>query len=249
MGFKGGLAMKVRLGLAWMLLTCASVANAQAINGAPYLAVQGQASQEVTPDIFPLELTLVDTSQDAAATQAKIEKLAKDVLAIADVMKIEEADLTISNLSISPEYKYDDDTDKQIFLGNTYEREIKIRFHSLDKMREFISALPLSKALRIDTGTFGTSKSEVLKQGLLEKAIKNARATAEALASGVGRRLGSVHTISNQGFNIRYAQNATSLDTVTVVGNGALATPGLVSLREGRITLDQSVYIVYTLID
>ncbi len=240
--------MKMLMAFVAMLFAFAGAANAQAISGMPYLAVHGQASQEVTPDFFPLELTLTETSADAAGTQIKIEKLAKDVLSIADTMKVEEADLTVSNLSISPEYKYDDDTDKQIFLGNTYEREIKVRFHSLERLREFIAALPSNKALRIDTGAFGTSRSEELKRGLLQKSIANARATAESLAAGVGRKLGPVHTISNQGFNMRYSESATTLDTVTVTGsNVALLAPGVAALREGRITLDQSVYIIYTL--
>ena len=239
--------MKLRMTLAIMLLGFAGMANAQAVGGAPYLAVRGQASQQVTPDIFPLQLTLAETGVDAAGTQARIERLAEDVLSIADGMGVEEADLTVSNLGISPEFKYDEEADKQVFLGNSYVREIKVRFHSLGKMREFIAALPSSKALRIDTGAFGTSRSEELKRGLLQKSIENARATAEALAAGVGRKLGPVHTISNQGFNVRYSEGM-SLDAVTVTGsNGALLAPGVVSLREGRITLDQSVYIIYML--
>ena len=240
--------MKVQIMLLVILLGAVGMADAQAISGAPYLAVRGNAVEEVVPDRFPLELTLKETSLDAAATQAKIEKLASDVLAVADGMQVAEEDITVSNLSISPDYEYDDKTEKQIFLGNTYQREIKLRFHTLDKMRAFIAALPSNKTLHLDTGVFGTSRSDEIRRGLLQKAIENARKTAEALAAGVGRKLGAVHTISNQGFNMRYSESATTLDTVTVSGsNVALLAPGTVSLREGRITLSQDVYIVYAL--
>lgn len=232
--------------MALVLLLGAGYAQAQAISGAPYVAVHGQARQEVVPDLFPVEVTLSETSLDTAKTQAMIEGLAKDVLAIAERMQVAEADLTVSNLSISPETKYDEEREKQVFLGNTYEREIKVRFHSLDRLREFIAALPAAKAVRVDTGAFQTSRADELRKGLLQQAIDDARTTAEGLALGVGRKLGPVHTISNQGFNMRYSENAGTLDSVTVMGT-ALMAPGAIVLREGRITLDQNVYIVYAL--
>jgi hypothetical protein len=73
------------------------------------------------------------------------------------------------------------------------------------------------------------------------------------MAAGVGRKLGAVQNISNQGLNVQYSQ---SLDSVTVTGTRgsyagnavpAEAPPPPAVLREGRITLDQDVYIVYEL--
>lgn len=232
--------------VALALMIAGGMAQAQAISGAPYVAVRGQAKQEVVPDLFPVEVTLSETSLDTAKTQAMIEGLAKDVLAIAERMQVAEADLTVSNLSISPEYRYDQGERKQIYLGNTYEREIKVRFHSLDRLREFIAALPAAKAVRVDTGTFETSRADELRKDLLQQAIDDARATAQALAAGVGRKLGPVHTISNQGFNLTYSRSINAID-VSGTQSVALFAPGAIVLREGRITLDQDVYIVYVL--
>ncbi|HTM70036.1 MAG TPA: SIMPL domain-containing protein, partial [Luteimonas sp.] len=127
-----------------------------------------------------------------------------------------------------------------------YMREIEVRFHTLDRLREFIAALPEDKALRIDTKKFETSRAAEIKRGLLQKAISDARLTAGALAAGVGRKLGPVHTISNQSLNIRYSES-TQLGSVTVSGAIALMAPGVAAMREGRITLDQDVYIIYAL--
>jgi uncharacterized protein YggE len=218
------------------------------MDGAPFVAVHGEARQEVVPDLFPLEVSLSETSTDAAGTQAKIEALASRILAIADRMKIDEADLTVANLSITPQYDYDDDQDKQIFLGNSYERDIVVRFHALDRLREFVSAMPEDRAVRVGTKTFETTRADEVKRGLMKQAIADARATAESLAAGVGRKLGPVHTISNQGLNVRYSQGGgTSLASVSVSGTMALLAPGVAALREGRITLDQDVYIIYAL--
>ncbi len=245
--------MKSVLAVAVGVLLVVGNVRAQA-GGTPFIAVHGEAKADVVPDVFPVELTLKETSTDAAATQAKIETLAKNILAITGKMQVADGDTTVSNLDISPEYKYDGNTEKQVFLGNTYQREIRIKFHSLPKLNEFITALPQSAALGIQTSEFETSKADELRRELLQSAIANAKRTAEAMANGVGRKLGAVQNISNEGLNITYSQ---SLEAVTVMGSLAPAKmlgapappppPPPAVLREGKITLDQDVYIVYAL--
>jgi len=242
--------MKCKIAVAAGLLVIAGVAWAQAANDKPFIAVHGEAKTDVVPDIFPVELTLKKTSMDAAATQAEIESLAKNILSITEKMQVETSDVDVSNLDISPEYDWDDKTDKQVFQGNTYERTIKVKFHSLPKLNEFISSLPKSNSLRIQTAKFETSRADGLRRELLDSAIANARKTAEAMAAGVGRKLGAVQNISNQGLNLQYSQ---SLESVVVTGARATdlyapaPPPPPAVLREGKITLDQDVYIVYEL--
>ncbi|MFT3756555.1 MAG: SIMPL domain-containing protein [Pseudoxanthomonas sp.] len=243
--------MKGRIAITAVLLGLSGGLQAEAGSNEPFIAVQGEAKREVVPDIFPLELTLKDTSTDAVATQAKVEGLAKNVLALAERLKIGSEDVEVSNLEISPEYKWDDEAEKQVFLGNTYERTIKIRFHSLPMLNNFITSLPKSDVLRIQTKQFETSREVELRRELLDGAIADARRTAEAMASGVGRRLGAAQNISNTGLNLTYSR---SLDSVMVTGTRIKGLTGSqppeappVVLREGRITLRQDVYIVYAL--
>lgn len=235
--------------LAAALLLGALDVQAQSIGGTPFIAVHGKAKTEVVPDIFPLSITLKDTSLDAAKTQALIEGYARQVIELTSSMKMADDDVDVSNLSISPEYRYDDRDDKQIFLGNTYRREIKLRFHTLADLKKAIEALPQAKQVQLDTGSFQSSKADELRRELLARAVDDARRTADIMAKAVGKRVGGVHNISNQGFNVRYVESdAATLDTVTVSGYAAPAPPP-VALREGTIQLDQNVYIIYTLAD
>ena len=245
--------MKGRIAVTIGMLLVAGSLQAQVVGGRPFVAVHGEAKQEVVPDVFPVELTLKETSMDAAATQGKIESLAGQVLAIAEKMQVDADEVEVSNLDISPEYEWDDEADKQVFQGNTYERSIKVKFRSLRKLNEFISGLPKSNALRIQTKRFETSHADELRRGLLASAISNARKTAEAMAPGVGRKLGEVQNISNRGLNLQYSE---SLDTVAVTGSAATSAAAVAApppppppaiLREGKIELDQDVYIIYSL--
>jgi uncharacterized protein len=224
-------------------------AQAQSIGGPPFIAVQGKARAEVTPDIFPLDVTLSETSKDAARTQALVEGLARQVIDLTQAMGMTDRDVTVSNLDVSPEYRYNERNDTEVFLGNTYQRVIKLRFRSLADLQKMISSLPQTAQVRLNTGRFETSQAEELRRQLLAQAVEDARKTAEVMAASVGKRIGTVHNISNQGFNVRYATSdeAAQLDRVSVTGTRASAPPAV--LREGSIQLDQNVYIIYTLVD
>jgi uncharacterized protein len=248
---KGAGAMKGIMFAAVILLGSFNV-QAQSISGSPYIAVHGKAKTQAVPDVFPLQIVLKDTSLDAAKTQALIEGYASQVVDLTKKMEMEDRDVTISNLSISPEYRYDDKDEEQVFLGNTYQRQIKLKFHTLEKLKQMIDAIPKAKQVQLDTGTFESSQADILRRELLVQAVDDARATAEIMAKAVGKRIGTIHNVSNQGFNLRYVESSDSysLDSVTVTGGlqrQAGAPP--VVLSKGSIQLDQNVYIIYTLID
>lgn len=225
--------------------------QAQSISGPPFIAVHGKAKADVVPDIFPLEITLSETSKDAARTQSLIEDYAQQIIGLTQAMNMADRDVNISNLDVSPEYRYNDKDDTEVFLGNTYQREMKLRFHTLADLQKMISALPQVTQVRLSTGSFGTSGEDELRRQLLSQAVEDARKTAEVMAKSVGKRLGTVHNISNQGFNVRYvtSDESTQLDRVMVTGSRLNAPSPPVVLREGIVQLDQSVYIIYTLVD
>ena len=246
----GAGAMKGIMFAAVVLLGSSNV-QAQSISGSPFIAVHGKAKAEVVPDVFPLEITLTDTSLNTAKTQALIEGFASQVVELTKKMEMEDRDVSISNLSVAPEYRYEEKDDEQVFLGNTYQREIRLKFHTLETLKQMIEALPQAKQVQLDTGAFVSSQADVLRRELLTQAVDDARTTAEIMAKAVGKRLGTVHNISNQGFNVRYVESndSYSLDTVTVMGSRAKASAPPVVLSKGTIQLDQNVYIIYTLID
>ena len=240
-----------------LLSVCAFGAQAQSIGGVPFIAVHGKARAELVPDVFPLGITLKDTSLDAAGTQARIEAHAQQIMATVKQMKLADADVTVSNLSVSPEYRYDHATEKQVFLGNAYQREIKLRFHALADLAKMIGSLPNAKEVQIETDEFETSHADEVRRSLMGKAIADARQTAEIMAKAVGRKLGGVHNLSNRGFNVQYVEGGNddppvvlaspkALDRVAV--SGSRMQPDMV-LRQGRIELEQDVYVIYTLVD
>lgn len=242
------------------LVACAPVAGmAQTFTTKPFLSVQGHAETKVKPDVFPVEVTLSDTGMNPAKAQALVEGLAARVLAAAKARSATDADIQIGNLSVSPETKWNDDTDTATFLGNTYERVIKVRFRDLESLRDFIADLPDQKQVRIETEKFEFSGQRELQRKLRREAIEDAKSAAEDMASAVDKRLVELFNVSDRaqstiyssmGYNSATGAYAASLDTVTVMGSAIRQrrTSDIV-LKEGEITVSADAFLVYIIGD
>jgi uncharacterized protein YggE len=239
--------------VALLLAVASCSAAAQGVSGKPFLAVQGHAESRVKPDLFPVSVTLSDMGMDGGKSQAMVEGLAKQVLAAAQKQQVADADLEVGNLSVSPETKWNEDKDTEVFLGNTYERELKVRFHSLDALRAFIADLPAGRQVQIETDTFEYSKAAELKRQLRRDAIDDARRGAEDMASAVGKRLVDLQSVSDKAQAVSYsasgyAYEPGALGKVQVTGARVGRTSDIV-LREGEILVSADAYLIYVMGD
>jgi uncharacterized protein YggE len=251
--------MKTTVLAALLLALCLPIAApAQTFQSKPFLSVQGHAEAKVKPDIFPLTVTLRELGMDPARSQKVVEDLAAKVLDTAGHLQVADSDIQVGNLDVSPQLDWDD-KDVETFKGNNYERVIKLRFHSLESLRQFLGAMPLSKNVRLETGTFEFSGAAALKRKLRRDAIADARKGAEEMAAAVNKRLLDLFNVSDKAQSTIYASSGyyfegystggtASLDSVKVVGTGAIRGSAIV-LREGEITVGADAYLVYLIGD
>jgi uncharacterized protein YggE len=248
------MALSIRSAILFLVLTVPASGAAQNFSGKPFLSVQGRAEARVKPDVFPIEITLNETSMDSAAAGARIERLAQGVVAAAEKLEVGGADIEIGNLSISPETKWNEDRDEEIFLGNSYERTIKLKFHSLEDLRAFIATLPDSKYVQAETSAFEFSGADELKRKLRRDAIEDAKKGAQEMAAAVGKRLIDLHNVSDRQqssvySSSGYASGNTTLDSVTVQGSAIGRRASNIVLREGEIRISAEAYLVYVIGD
>jgi uncharacterized protein YggE len=185
-----------------------------------------------------------------------VEDLAKSVLDSAQELHLADTDIEVGNLSVSPQTEWDEKAEKQNFLGNEYERKLRFRFHDLEALRTFISALPEGRNLHLETDDFEYSKQRELKRKLRREAIEDAKRGAADMADAVGKRLVELHNVSDRAQSTTYSASGyssdSSLDTVTVVGSGAPAPTRRradIVLREGEIEVSADAFLVYVIGD
>ncbi|MCX7043191.1 MAG: SIMPL domain-containing protein [Gammaproteobacteria bacterium] len=241
-----------------LALFLANAALAQTFTTKPFLSVQGHAEAKVKPDIFPVKVKLEEVGMNPAKSQVLVEDLAAKVLASAKAQGADDRNIDIGNLSISPETKWDDKTEKDVFLGNSYERQIEVRFKDLESARQFIASLPDMRQVRITTGVFQYSGRRELERNLRREAIADASAAAKDMAHAVDKRLLELFNVSDRAQSTIYSNigydGYSGGPVPRDITSTALLAPGTVRdanivLKEGEITISADAFLVYIIGD
>jgi uncharacterized protein YggE len=225
-------------------LLAPSLAGAQVPNG-PYIAVQGHAEVKLVPDIFPVDISISDTSMNAGASQKLVEGLTREVMSAVAKLEVPDADIQLSSLHVSPQTKWDRDNEKQIFLGNEYERSIRVRLRKLVDVKALIAALPEGRNLELRVGGFERSDRGEIVRRLRGQAIADARAYARELTTAAEVKLGRIYNIADRPQLADYARRVNAID-VSSVESTTVNRSDLI-LKEGQITLSSDVYLIFEL--
>jgi len=253
-----------------ILLATGTFATAQSQGGAPFIAVHGRASVDVVPDVFPVSVSLSETSVDTGKAQQTVEALTVAVMAQVRALGIKDGDIAVGNIAIEPQTQYNEKSDKEVFLGNEYSRTIGVTFRSLDDVKKFIAAVPSGKEVRVSTKRFELSNIEEVRRKLLADAMTDARKTADVLAGNMGQRIVRIQTASDRPMNLStgsYTDSFARSESTTIltadqianipvarnITNVALMAPGTVKseivLEKGVVSLASDVYVVFILGD
>jgi uncharacterized protein YggE len=239
--------------------------------GTPFLAVKGEASIKVVPDVFPLSIEIHADGKDVAKSQTRVEELTGRVLEQAKSLGLDDAAIDVGSISINPQSTYDAKAKKSVFTGNRYQRSIVLRFKDLAALRKQVAAVPPGEDIEVETQEFQLSNAEEVRRRLLVSAIANARAGAEVLAAGIDRKLLKAQSISTSPMTLATGSYINAIDVADVsstsiltaeqirrvpvprdITSVALLAPGTVrstniALEKGAVEIDAEVYVIYLL--
>lgn len=231
----------IMLSLLGVMVPC--LVQAQVPAG-PYIAVQGHAEVKLVPDVFPVDISISDTGMNAAASQELVEGLTRHVMATVGKLHVPDPDIQVSSLHVSPKTKWDRDHETNTFLGNEYERSIRIRLHKLSDVRQLISELPESKNLELRVGGFERSDRAEVMRRLRSEAVADARSEARELANAAGVKVGPIFNISDRPQVAVYARGYSNPIDVASVESTTVFTSDIV-LKEGQVTISSDAYLIF----
>ena len=262
----------MRVILLCFLFFSVSVA-AQEPEKAPFLAVQGRAEMRVVPDLFPVVVTIADKALEPAKAQESVESAARQVIDAAQSLKLQDKDIELGNVQIRPEFKYDD-AGKETFLGTNYTRNIRLSFHRLADLKSFLGKIPSSKLIRLQTEEFGVADTAAARRVLFQRALQNARESADFSAQALGKRVIGVQTASDQplalsrgsyinAIDVRSVESTTILTSeqisrmpvprgitsVHLVGDSNAPRVTEIALSEGSLLLSGNAYVIFLIGD
>lgn len=253
MGFQGGMAMNMRMGLAVALMAFAGVANAQVIDGPDYVYVSGEASTKVMPDKFPVGISVSRTSQDVDGARRDIEEQVRTFVAQAHDAGIQEDDIDVRDLTVERVEKEDEKSGKVTYIGHSVVRNLQFDFRNVQTLRKFLSTIRMTRDVEIALDDPSVENEGEVRRKLLAEAVRSARANADLLATSAGRRLGPAHTVSDKPIRVRADNSGTTLDTVVVTGSSARRANANnelpVAVEPKSVEVTATAYVIFRLID
>lgn len=158
------------------------------------------ASGEVTraPDIAVVSAGVVTRAASAgSALQQAAARMAR-VRSALRAAGIEDRDIQTSNISLNPEYRYDNNQPPRL-TGYTASNTVNVRFRDIASAGKVIDALVAEGANQINGPTLTIDKPEAALDEARAKAVAAGRARADLYARSLGLRVVRVVAVSESG--------------------------------------------------
>jgi uncharacterized protein YggE len=155
------------------------------------------ATGDVTrvPDIATISAGVVTRAATAgSAIQQAASRMAR-VRAALKAAGIEDRDIQTSNISLNPDYRYDNNQPPKL-TGYNASNTVNVRFRDIGNAGKIIDALVAEGANQINGPTLSIDKPEAALDEARMKAIAAGRARAELYARAMGMRIVRVVAVS-----------------------------------------------------
>jgi uncharacterized protein len=201
----------------------------------PSIEVSGRAEIEVPADLALLDFGVVTRAATAeAAVRQNSELMDK---ALREVRKAlgPAAQISTGAYAVRPEHVFPREGGPPKVTGYVATNVMHLRTAELKRVGEIIDLAIKSGANQVQRVAFTLKDQAPAQRQALGEAVKQARSKAEALAAGLGLKLGPIHTVVEQDVPevrplVREAMVAADVAPVTPV------EPGLVQVR-ARVVL------------
>lgn len=202
------------------------------------VTTQGTGISSTAPDQAKMFFGVQANGDEARATLDEASGIAA---AIVDAIKgsgVDDEDIQTTDVSIWPDYDYDDDTPR--IVGYRATMRVAVTIKDIEAVGDVIEAASSAGANEIDGPIFSISDDNPQAHDALQKAVEDARARAEAMAEAAGKSVGDVLSMTEAGiaappiqYRYGYADEAAaSMDAV---------------IEPGQLDVSASVTVVFEL--
>ena len=234
--------MKIRLICVLSSLMFAGTLAAQSLPASPFVVVRGHAERSLAPDRFEIGITVQKSSLSTSEASAVVEQKTGEIVGNLKAAGLKPAQITATNISINPEYRYDNTTQRNVFTGNQVTRNISAKFNDKKSLQKFLAQVPAGEEIRVSGISPSLSSQKAVEAELLDAAVVDVKNQAEILLGKFGQKIIGIHSISQDAPSIGFEAKAMyrSMDAAA-----APPPPLGDTLEEGQIMVSKDVYVVY----
>ncbi|HET8548592.1 MAG TPA: SIMPL domain-containing protein [Bryobacteraceae bacterium] len=206
----------------------------------PYVRAHGEATISVRPDEAKVNVAVVTEAPSAqGAADDNANKTSSVFTALRSVLG-QQAQIETVSYSVQPRYVYPRDGGQPTLVGYMAQSVTEVTLNNLGIVGRVIDTAVQAGANRVDSLRFMLHDDEPVRLQALTEAGKKARARAQAIATGVGARLGAILS-AEEGTVYRVPVVA---DARVGAGATAVATP----VEPGQLEVRASITIEYELL-
>ncbi len=210
--------MKFAISLALSL--CLTAAYAQSGTRPPFVRAVGQGNVSVQPDQARIDFGVVTTSGTAQDAAARNATQVNTLIAALQALLGSTGNIQTIGYSLNPNYNYPPGGNP-VLTGYTASNTIEVSAGDLSMVGAIIDTGVQAGATNVQSLQFTLKNPEPVRQQALKLATAQAKAHADAMASGAGLHTGAVHSIE---------EGASTSITPVLATPGAASTPILPGL-------------------
>ncbi len=166
------------------------------------VTVGGQGKATAVPDKASVWFGIVTRSEDPEDARQKNAKTASDAMNAIRAMGVEERKLKLQTLRLQPVREYNPRTQMHEEKGYEAYRDLVVEVEDLDLLPKLIAEIVQKGANRLNNISYGIKDDAGFRNEALVKAVQEARAKAELMATTAGAKLGAVLIIQEEGYSM-----------------------------------------------
>ena len=190
------------------------------------------------PDVAQLDLGVEVTARTVSQARSSAAEAMDEIMASLAANGVDEKDVKTRFFNIYPQYNYRNESAPEI-TGFTVNNQVTVIVRDIDTASEVLDAAIAAGGdfVRVNGISFTVDDPAQFLDEAREKAVENARAHAETLASAAGVSVGGVRSISESGGGYYPPEPRFALDSA--------ASGGSTSISPGEQDLTINVFVVF----
>ena len=165
------------------------------------ITVNGTGTAEIEPDRATIRMSILARNKEVAEAQKAAAEVSNRVLKLTRRLGVDRDDIDTTGAAVRPEYRWNQEENKQELLGYIAERQMVVRIDDLDQLGAVIEGAVSAGVNQVSPPVLDSSRRKDAHREALRAAAEDARANAEVLADSLDADLGDVISI-NAGANV-----------------------------------------------
>lgn len=206
------------------------------------ISVSGEGKVEAKPDLAKVNLTVWTEGYNLSSVQKDNTEKMNNINAFLKEQGIEEKDLTTTQYTIYPQYDYTEEGRR--FRGYRITQTLEVKIHDFSKIGTVLDEAVNKGANEVGNLAFTVEKKDQFEEEAREKAIKEAKNKARALADDLGVKLGRLTSYSESGQE-PYPRPV-YMEKAVPQGMGGGAAP---EIEPGQAEIIKNITLTYEIVD